>query len=511
MARHSPQKWLRKGLLVSICSLLAGCAGLDFGGDAQPKGDRIAGSGDATDEVARTAEVERLLEMAWRARQGGDDMTAASIYARAVNMAPHNSEAVLGLGRALMRLDRPREAADVLGHALERQDHRELKMGYAEAMIMLVQPQAAIEQLEPLLVTHARDVDLLNLAGVAWDMAARHDQAQTFYRRGLVIEPDSKVLKSNLALSLALEGDYAEAVAVLEPLADGPGSTAQLRQNLALVYGMSGKLLLAERYSGMDLPRDAVENNLAYFVQLAAIAPQVGRSALLKPRMRDPYTTRETLPDRPRPRIEAPVAEAAPMANESRPLRTAERGPSRGKQAAVARPEGPLPLIPSRLQPAPIDPPKPKPTVVAALEGGPDELERLEAPAREVDGQRSKTAALERLKVEPVEDQLRTPPVEAVVAAAKTAPWSFSLIGTAPQFGRWVLFLGTFGDDHEARQVWHDLKIRHPEASAVLNRLAGVEKESTGLLVGPVAESAEAEQLCLLLRTTHEVCRPVML
>ena len=85
------------------------------------------------------------------------------------------------------------------------------------------------------------------LIGVADDFIDQHGEAQARYRRGLELAPGDAGLTVNLALSLALTGDYDQAIARLRPLAGGPSGTPHDRQTLALIYGLKGDRRAAEK------------------------------------------------------------------------------------------------------------------------------------------------------------------------------------------------------------------------------------------------------------------------
>ena len=81
-------------------------------------------------------------------------------------------------------------------------------------------------------------------------------------------EPDDLGLASNLGLSLALSGDYPAALHYLRPLAGNSQSTARMREDLALVYGLSGDDKAAAEIAGIDLDPHSVQSNLAYYKAL---------------------------------------------------------------------------------------------------------------------------------------------------------------------------------------------------------------------------------------------------
>ncbi|MCF3629303.1 tetratricopeptide repeat protein [Thalassospiraceae bacterium LMO-SO8] len=172
---------------------------------------------------------------------------AAAAYTRLTTLAPDDAAALLGLGQALVALDRPAEAADAFtrAQAAAPKDHRPL-----------------------------------NGLGIARDLAGDHAGAQDFYRRGLALAPDSLSLKNNLGLSLALSGAYAEAIRVLGDAAKSPGAGPRGRQNLALVYGLSGDTDRAAKIGRLDLTESQVQSNLRRYEALRKLSDKARARAV---------------------------------------------------------------------------------------------------------------------------------------------------------------------------------------------------------------------------------------
>jgi Flp pilus assembly protein TadD len=99
---------------------------------------------------------------------------------------------------------------------------------------------------------------------VALEQAQRDDEALIAHQRALALAPANPAVLSNLGMYYAAHGDPAQAEVLLKRAADLPGATVQVRQNLALVLGLQGKLPEAERIARQDLPPAVVTNNLAY-------------------------------------------------------------------------------------------------------------------------------------------------------------------------------------------------------------------------------------------------------
>jgi Flp pilus assembly protein TadD len=115
------------------------------------------------------------------------------------------------------------------------------------------------------LASNPRDARALVGRGVAYDRSGLHEQAQASYAEALAIEPENVSAQNNLALSYAFAGQFAKAVEILHPMATAPGATPQVRQNLALVYGLMGNSELAASISRRDLDEATVRANLRLY------------------------------------------------------------------------------------------------------------------------------------------------------------------------------------------------------------------------------------------------------
>src|SRR5437763_17181968 len=116
--------------------------------------------------------------------------------------------------------------------------------------------------------------------GVADYLLWQHGEAQERYRRGIKLAPGDLGLTLDLALSLALTGDYDAAIARLGPIAYSASSTPRERQTLALIYGLKGDQKGAEKLANIDLEPSAVAHNLAYYDRLRALSPEARSRAV---------------------------------------------------------------------------------------------------------------------------------------------------------------------------------------------------------------------------------------
>jgi Flp pilus assembly protein TadD len=85
--------------------------------------------------------------------------------------------------------------------------------------------------------------------------------AQKFYETALKIVPNEPSVMSNLGLSYALSKNMNAAESTLRQAAQNPRADQRVRQNLALVLALQGKMAEAERITRQDLsPQDAEAN-----------------------------------------------------------------------------------------------------------------------------------------------------------------------------------------------------------------------------------------------------------
>jgi Flp pilus assembly protein TadD len=152
--------------------------------------------------------------------------------------------------------------------------------GLARAYLMSDKPALAGEPLAIAYQDNPDDAKLLQLIGVADDFVGRHDEAQTRYRRGLELSPADPALSLNLALSLALSGNYREAIAVLRPIATAATSSPRERQTLALIYGLQGNRREAEHMARVDMDPISVQRNLTYYESLRQLSPEARHRAI---------------------------------------------------------------------------------------------------------------------------------------------------------------------------------------------------------------------------------------
>jgi Flp pilus assembly protein TadD len=223
-----------------------------------------------------------LMRIGAAAQSGGDLPSALGVYRRAAEMAPQDPAPLIAAGDVLLQMGSVNEAIVSYNAALVRPgDSQGAQVGLARAFLKTGRPQLALTPLSKAMEANPDDPKLRLLLGVTKDLAGSHWEAQAYYRDGLVRAPGDPALTVDLALSLAISGNYPNAISVLQPLAMSAVGTAQERQTLALIYGLNGNTAEAARLGRIDLDDASVEHNLAYYQSLRELSPEARSQAIL--------------------------------------------------------------------------------------------------------------------------------------------------------------------------------------------------------------------------------------
>src|SRR5438067_9811038 len=233
----------------------------------------------------RTGDVpmnyDTLMRLGAAARASGDLPNAISLYRRAASLESNPPAQFIAIGNTLLEMGQADEAIIAFNSALSREARNpEALRGVARAYLKTARPELAGQPLAIAFEGTPNDPKLLMLIGVADDFVDQHGEAQARYRRWLEIAPGDPALTLNLALSLALTGDYDQAITRLRPLAAGPSGTPQDRQTLALIYGLKGDRRAAEKLALIDLEPAAAQHNLAAYDNLRRLSPEARSRAI---------------------------------------------------------------------------------------------------------------------------------------------------------------------------------------------------------------------------------------
>ena len=225
------KKSLRSNCLIlfvwlGMAAVVAGCAG--------------APELRSAEDGQQAAAPATLLRLGDRTRDAGNLGIAAGMYRQAHEANPADPVPLLRLGQVL-RKDGQHDAAVAAFQAVLAlaPDHLEAHIGLGFALIALEKPTAALAHFDAAAALDSGgDERIFNGKGVAQDFLGHHAAAQALYRAGLAQAPGSAKLRNNLGMSLILSGQYGEAIATLKRIVIDAAASPLNRQNLALAYGL---------------------------------------------------------------------------------------------------------------------------------------------------------------------------------------------------------------------------------------------------------------------------------
>jgi Flp pilus assembly protein TadD len=191
----------------------------------------ITGSLGEKTEVAGTTERRSELEIYGdRFRANRKDADAALKYGKALRAAGQRAQAVAVLEEA----------------TVASPGNKALLAGYGRALADNGDFQQAFDVLGNAHTPDDPDWRILSAQGTVLDQLGRYDEARQYYGSALKIAPDEPSVLSNLGLSYLLSKNLPKAEETLRRADGRPGADPRVRQNLALVVGLQGRLAEAE-------------------------------------------------------------------------------------------------------------------------------------------------------------------------------------------------------------------------------------------------------------------------
>jgi len=160
---------------------------------------------------------------------------------------PNDPAAALRHAQSLRESGQGWQAVAVLERALQRNPkHVGVLTGYGRALAAVGDYQRAFDALDRAHTFDRPDWRILSVQGAVLDQMGRHEEAQRYYGTALRMAPNEPSVLSNLGLSYALSKDLVRAETTLRKAATQSRVEPSIRQNLALVMGLQGRLSEAD-------------------------------------------------------------------------------------------------------------------------------------------------------------------------------------------------------------------------------------------------------------------------
>jgi Flp pilus assembly protein TadD len=238
-----------------VRSLAACCAILALG----LCGCQTASAPDITGSLGETAETSRATDAPRQVDASRDRFRAN----------PKNADAALAYGKALRASGQRAQAVAVLEQAsIANPENKALLAGYGRALADNGSFQQAFDVLTRAHTPDDPDWRILSAQGTALDQLGRHEEARQYYSSALKIAPEEPSVLSNLGLSYVLSRELPLAEETLRRGSGRAGADPRVRQNLALVVGLQGRLAEAETIVRADRPAEQAAADIAQLRQL---------------------------------------------------------------------------------------------------------------------------------------------------------------------------------------------------------------------------------------------------
>jgi Flp pilus assembly protein TadD len=227
-----------------------------------------------TPQVQAPLGADAHLKMADAAAAAGNPDLAATMYTRALSDPKLDPAGRIRAAEMLVQLGRIGTAEAALNDRLRTApDEIELRRALVRLHIVAGKAQEAIGDCDALLAHDPRDMAAVVDKAVALDLLGRHTDAQTLYRRALAAKPDDEGVRSDLALSQALQGNIAEATATMAPLRARADLPERVKADLGLLYTAGDDPASARAWLDGRAPDDADVALLAGAIRARAAGP----------------------------------------------------------------------------------------------------------------------------------------------------------------------------------------------------------------------------------------------
>jgi Flp pilus assembly protein TadD len=182
---------------------------------------------------------------------------------------PNDPDAALQYGKALRATGQRSQALAVLEQvSIAHPSNKAVLAGYGRALADNGNFQQAFDVLSRAHTPDDPDWRILSAQGAVLDQLGRFDEARQYYASALKIAPEAPSVLSNLGLSYMLSKDLPKAEETLRHALGRPDADPRVRQNLALVVGLQGRLAEAETIVKADRPPQEAAANIAYLRRL---------------------------------------------------------------------------------------------------------------------------------------------------------------------------------------------------------------------------------------------------
>lgn len=189
---------------------------------------------------------------------------AVDIYGERHRANPKDDQVALQYGLALRATGQRAQSAAVLEQAaIVNPNNRALVAAYGRSLVDNGNYQQGFDTLTRAHTPENPDWHILSIQGTALDRLGKHEEARRYYANALKIKPEDPSVLSNLGMSYVLSKQLPQAEDALRRAHEGAKTDARVRQNLALVVGLQGRVAEAETIITAGLPPDEATESVS--------------------------------------------------------------------------------------------------------------------------------------------------------------------------------------------------------------------------------------------------------
>lgn len=204
----------------------------------------------------------------------GDYINAYALYEKLLANNPQSYDAAFYFAESLRMSGNTGRALDLYNKLIAANPKNLSAMeGRGLCFLQHGDIQLALGELNLVLAKDSKRWRTLNAIGVIYSIDGKDEEAIKYYNMALDISGSNPSIINNIALGVAFAGDAPKGAELLKgaikSLEEG-NKKKTLENNLALIYGISGKMDEAEVILRKNLPEYAVYNNLGFYTKLAS-------------------------------------------------------------------------------------------------------------------------------------------------------------------------------------------------------------------------------------------------
>jgi Flp pilus assembly protein TadD len=193
----------------------------------------------------------------------GQVNAALPLYERAAAMSGGTLSANVRLGDAYMRAGKANRAAVAYRAALAKApENDEALLGLGFALLKTGDPDGAIAALAQT-APRVNTMQAYNRLAVAQTLAGRFKEAEQSFRSASALAPDDLDIRTNLALTLALDGQENNAIVIMREVVASPSCETRHHRNLVIVFGLYGRVDEGRASMPADMQAAEVDRLLA--------------------------------------------------------------------------------------------------------------------------------------------------------------------------------------------------------------------------------------------------------